>query len=238
VTRRLVFGPEVAFAQRFGVYLAIFGLPNVLQLEDRAMLYNEPGRGCAYYTMAGNQRAKALFMVRSERPFEDVADEALQRQWLRDTFRDVGWQAPRLLAELDASSDIYCDEIAQIRMPAWSSGRVALLGDAAHGPSPLSGQGTTLALVGAYVLAEALKTHARPSLAFAAYERRMRPFVLENQRIAAAGKSFLVPGSTLAIHARNLAIRLIPLVTRLGVRIDARLQRASHAIELPSFVAS
>jgi 2-polyprenyl-6-methoxyphenol hydroxylase-like FAD-dependent oxidoreductase len=81
--------------------------------------------------------------------------------------------------------DFYFDAMAQIHLERWSTGRVALVGDAGYCASPLSGQGTSLALVGAYVLAEEL---GRPEIdhttAFAAYERRMRPFVALNQALA------------------------------------------------------
>jgi len=85
------------------------------------------------------------------------------------------WRAP----------DFYFDAMAQVRMPSWHTGRVAVLGDAGYCPSPLSGQGTSLALVGAYVLAAELAAAAGDQRAgFTAYERRMRPFVELNQALA------------------------------------------------------
>jgi 2-polyprenyl-6-methoxyphenol hydroxylase-like FAD-dependent oxidoreductase len=75
--------------------------------------------------------------------------------------------------------------MAQIRMDHWSTGRVALLGDAGYCPSPLSGQGTSLALVGAYLLADELgKADGDHHSAFVRYEQRMRPFVELNQALA------------------------------------------------------
>lgn len=233
-TRRIAFGPEAAYTRRFGAYLSIFGTPNLLGLEDRAMLYNEPGRAIASYSVTGNQRAKVLFGLRSPRPFESLRDEPLQKRFLAEEFRNVGWEARRFVDALLTCEDFYFDEIAQIKMPCWWNGRVVLAGDAAHGPSPLSGQGTTLALVGAYVLADALLAHPKPSAAFCAYEQRMRPFVLPNQRVAdSLGLRGILPGSTFAIGLRNLVVCALPLLTRLGVRADKQLQRLSRAIELP-----
>jgi 2-polyprenyl-6-methoxyphenol hydroxylase-like FAD-dependent oxidoreductase len=236
VTRELIFGPESTYSRSIGAYLAIFGLPNLLGLTDRAMLYNEPGRAVAYYTMVGNERAKALFIYRSGSERVDASqlrDERELRALLRRRFERVGWETKRLLDAMDATTDFYFDEIAQIHMPRWWRGRVVLIGDAAHGPSPLSGQGTTLALVGARVLADALSAHAEPSGAFEAYERRMRAYVRQNQDIAQAGLRMLLPGSRAAIAVRNAAMRVFPLLLRLGVGFGKKLERASNAIELP-----
>lgn len=232
-TRRLMFGDEDAFAHPIGAYLAIFSLPNVLSLDDEAMLYNEPGRAVAYYTVAGNRRAKALLLFRSDARIA-LHDESALKASLRERFRLVGWEAQRILHAMDASPDFYFGEIAQIRMPAWSRGRVVLLGDAAHGPSPLSGQGTTLALVGARVLASALAAHPEPQPAFAAYEQRMRPFVQRNQALASGGLDLLIPASGFSIALRNAAMRLFPLLLRLGVGFGKKIETASRAIELPA----
>ena len=80
---------------------------------------------------------------------------------LRRTFADVGWAAPRVLDALD-DAPLYFDAVGQARLPSWSSGRVALLGDAAYCSSPVSGMSTSLALTGAYVLAGELAAHPRP----------------------------------------------------------------------------
>lgn len=232
-TRKLAFGPESQYTRRFEVYVSIFGMPNLLGLHDRAVVYNEPGRAVGTYSAVGNERAKAMFLVRSARAYDELREEPAQKQFLVEQFRGVGWETPRLLEALATCSDFYFDEVAQIHMPSWSSGRVVLLGDAAHGPSPLSGQGTTLALVGAYVLADALTSEPHPSAAFAAYERAMRPFVLPNQAFASQGMRFLLPDSKLTIGLRNALVRVMPLLWRLGVRSDKPLQRISRAIDLP-----
>jgi 2-polyprenyl-6-methoxyphenol hydroxylase-like FAD-dependent oxidoreductase len=83
------------------------------------------------------------------------------------------------------------------------AGRVVLAGDAAHAPSFLSGQGTSLALVGAYVLAGELAIHEEPEQAFAAYEQICRPFVEANQALATRGGSLLLPASAEELESRN-----------------------------------
>jgi 2-polyprenyl-6-methoxyphenol hydroxylase-like FAD-dependent oxidoreductase len=103
---------------------------------------------------------------------------------------------PRILAHLDDTPDFYLDQVAQVVMDRWSSGRVGLLGDAAFSSSPMSGGGTGLALVGAYLLAGELAAAGwDPEVGFAGYERRMRSFVEANQEIGRLHVSSLgVPG--------------------------------------------
>jgi 2-polyprenyl-6-methoxyphenol hydroxylase-like FAD-dependent oxidoreductase len=104
---------------------------------------------------------------------------------------------------MQRADDLFFDTVSQIHMPRWSSGRVALVGDAAHAPSFLSGQGSSLALVGAYVLAGELAVHSDPADAFASYERITRPFMEANQALAKKGGSLLMPRTQEELDARN-----------------------------------
>lgn len=114
----------------------------------------------------------------------DHRDIEAQKRLLRERMAGFGWETERILTYLDDAPDFYLDQVAQVKMDRWSSGRVGLLGDAAFSSSPLSGQGTGLALVGAYLLAgELAAADWNPDAAFAAYERRMRPFVEANQEM-------------------------------------------------------
>jgi 2-polyprenyl-6-methoxyphenol hydroxylase-like FAD-dependent oxidoreductase len=67
--------------------------------------------------------------------------------------------------------------------PIWSTGRVVLIGDAASCPSPISGQGTNVAIVQAYVLASMLRKHQTCSKAFEEYETLVRPWVDKLQKL-------------------------------------------------------
>jgi len=126
----------------------------------------------------------------------DYRDIAAQKRLLRERMAGFGWLTPRILAHLDDTPDFYLDQVAQVVMDRWSSGRVGLLGDAAFSSSPLSGQGTGLALVGAYLLAGELAAAGwDPRVGFAGYEERMRSFVEANQEIGRLHVSSLaVPG--------------------------------------------
>jgi 2-polyprenyl-6-methoxyphenol hydroxylase-like FAD-dependent oxidoreductase len=112
----------------------------------------------------------------------DHHDVDQQRRLVREHCAKLRWEAPRLIEAMDKADDFYFDAMAQVEMERWSKGRVALVGDAGYCASPMSGQGTSLAMVGAYVLADELGRE--PAGAFDRYERRLRPFVALNQALA------------------------------------------------------
>jgi 2-polyprenyl-6-methoxyphenol hydroxylase-like FAD-dependent oxidoreductase len=231
--RELAFGPELRFIRHLDAYLAIFTVDNLLGLTDQAVLYNEPGRATGMFTVRGNQRAKAVLMFRSAPLAIDFRDQAAQQALLRERFAGMGWQTDRLVAAMPDAYDFYFDEMSQVRLPSWSAGRVALLGDAAFGPSPMSGQGTSLALIGAYLLAHHLGTAPDTGAALALWERSFRANVEQNQQLAAHGMSTLLPASRLAILARNQTMRVLPVLARLGRGFGGRIERASRAVTLP-----
>jgi len=108
-------------------------------------------------------------------------DTVAQKRALKAPFGDVGGRFRTLVAELDGADDLYASEMAQVRMRKWSDRRIVLAGDAAYCPSPLTGQGTSLALVGAYLLAEEMARSGDDLAAPAeGHERRLRPFVEAN----------------------------------------------------------
>ncbi|MES0834870.1 FAD-dependent monooxygenase [Nocardiopsis tropica] len=231
-TRALAFGPEGPFRRFLNAYISICTVPNHLGLDREVLLHNLPGRAIALYHTPRAEGAKAMFLVstRSETGI-DRRPAGEQRRFLREAFTGAGWEAGRLLSETGAAPDFYFDSVTQIRARSWSAGRVVLLGDAAHCPSPASGQGSSLALVGAHVLAGELARHDAPAAALAAYEARMRPFVAANQAIADAGLGFLAPRTRTGIAVRNALVRAAPLLSRVG-GFDSKLSTAAEALEL------
>ncbi|USS44229.1 FAD-dependent monooxygenase (plasmid) [Burkholderia glumae] len=108
----------------------------------------------------------------------------------------MAWEIPRLLDEMDKASDFYFDSASQIKMPTWSKGRVSLVGDAAAGPTAFTGQGTSAAMVMAYVLAgELAEARGDYKTAFKRYEEVARPFADMNQNIIWQGKETQIPNS-------------------------------------------
>jgi 2-polyprenyl-6-methoxyphenol hydroxylase-like FAD-dependent oxidoreductase len=126
---------------------------------------------------------------------------------LTERFSGVGWRVPALLAALPAAGDLYFDEISQVRVPTWARGRVVLLGDAGYCGSPLGGMGTSMSLVGAYVLAGELGRARTPEEAFAAYQEQMAEYVAQGTRLPPGGIAMAMPNGRLMIRARALSMR-------------------------------
>lgn len=232
-TRRLAFGPEERYARFLGAYISIFTIPNHLGLDREAVLFNVPGKGSGMYQTPRAEGAKGILLVRSPQATGiDRRPPAEQKAYLRAEFAGLGWENDRILDAMDAAADFYFDSVTRIHMDSWSTGRVALLGDAGYCPSPMSGQGTSLALAGAYVLAEELARHRTADRALAGYEARMRPYVHANQAIADAGLGILAPRTRRGIVLRDTVLRAGgPLLSLLG-RFDRRLADASEALDL------
>jgi 2-polyprenyl-6-methoxyphenol hydroxylase-like FAD-dependent oxidoreductase len=182
--RAMVFGPRERFVRHLGLVLAFYSVPNEFGLDRWLLDYQESGRSASLRPIRDATRAMAMFSFPSAGFDVDYRDVEAQKRLLRQRTAGLGWLAPRILAHLDDTPDFYLDQVAQVVMDRWSDGRVGLIGDAAYSASPMSGQGTGLALVGAYLLAGELAAAGwDPAAGFAAYERRMRSFVEANQEI-------------------------------------------------------
>jgi 2-polyprenyl-6-methoxyphenol hydroxylase-like FAD-dependent oxidoreductase len=185
--------------------------------------------------MRNGAEAKAMFYFASE-PLEYARrDIGRQKDLLSEAFSGVGWEAPRLLDAMQDAPDFYFDRVAQVSMDSWSSGRTVLVGDAAYCPSPMSGMGTSLALVGAYVLAgELAAAHGDHRVAFARYEKEMREYVRRGQEQVNGASGFLLPKSRSQVWLRNQFIRVLPYMPWKGL-IAGGVQKAADAITLKEY---
>jgi 2-polyprenyl-6-methoxyphenol hydroxylase-like FAD-dependent oxidoreductase len=184
--RRLTFGSESQFVRDLGAYVASFTTRSPLDLDGWELLHSTPGRTAGLYPLRQTGQATAVFFVSPPLAYHR-RDLDQQRRHVAEAFAGSGWAIPRLLDAMWAAPDFYFDRVAQVQMDRWSAGRVVLAGDAAHNPSPLAGVGTSLALVGAYVLAgELAASPGDHRLAFARYERELRDFVNQGQKLAKA----------------------------------------------------
>lgn len=183
--RQLAFGPEDQFVRHLGAYVTVFSTDNFLALDNWQVWLNEDQATYCLYPVRDNTEMRATLGFRSEPIAYDHRDVEQQKALMAARLAHVGWETPRLLDAMRQAPDFYFDSMAQTHMERWSTGRVALVGDAGYCASPLSGQGTSLALVGAYVLAAELgRTGGDHIAAYARYETRMRPFVHLNQALA------------------------------------------------------
>lgn len=181
--RRLIFGDEKQFSNDLGIYLCVFSVPNYLNLDRVEIDYTELGRSTGVWSSRNDKNAKAYFAFSSSQSVEP-RDVVAQKQLVKSIFRNLGGEIPNLLKLMADTDDFYFDSASQIHMDSWSKGRIILLGDAAYCASPMSGQGTSLALVGAYVLAgELALAKGNYQSAFDQFEKIMRPYIKINQEL-------------------------------------------------------
>ncbi|QFZ20030.1 FAD-dependent oxidoreductase [Saccharothrix syringae] len=196
--RRLVFGD--GHVRHLGFHTAAFTFddPAVHELvRGRFCVTDTVGRQVGFYGLRdGRVAAFTVHRTSSPRLPRDPRAAVLE------TYGSLGWVVPRALARCPA--EIYYDQVAQVELPRWTSGRVALVGDACGAVSLLAGQGASLGIAGAWVLAGHLDDPA-------GYERAWRPVVEDRQRVARSGARWFLPASPLRLHARRLAVRLSTL---------------------------
>jgi 2-polyprenyl-6-methoxyphenol hydroxylase-like FAD-dependent oxidoreductase len=153
-----------------------------------------------------------------------------------EAFAEDRWRTMEIIDTLPRADDLYFDTVSQVRMGRWSSGRVALVGDAAYRPAFLSGQGTSIAIAGAYLLASELVQHDRPEPAFAAYQRRLRDYVEKNQNLALRTDSTVISRTKGQLMRRNIKLCVVPWLQRLGLLhlLQTQLRTAATDLSLSS----
>jgi 2-polyprenyl-6-methoxyphenol hydroxylase-like FAD-dependent oxidoreductase len=238
--RGLGFGQESLFSHYLGQHVAIFTIPNYLNLDRLWLMHYVPKKMAAIMQYGSHKHTRALLMFASPKLNYDHRDTEQQKNIVRKSFaEETGWQFPRLLQEMEHASDFYFDDVSQIRMDRWSNGRIALVGDAACGPTLITGQGTSMALVGAYVLAGELASAAGDyTTAFARYENECRSYMEQNQQIALKAPEVQLPDSWEAIDRQNemlRAMRAAPAGSPPENSTGDIIQKAANAITLKQY---
>jgi 2-polyprenyl-6-methoxyphenol hydroxylase-like FAD-dependent oxidoreductase len=203
-TRRLVFGGDDEVTYFMGGYFFLKVVPQTgLLPANRSQVFSVPGRTALLNGY--DDRTDICFGFRTEREIEyDYRDRAQQRRLIHVHFDSLGWKVPAMLASVK-DDDFYFDRINQIRMPNWSLGRVALVGDAGYCVSPLAGFGGSMAIIGAGRLATSLERYPEDHVtAFRQYESGLRPFVEEVQeRAATSGLEMMFPADDAEVAERD-----------------------------------
>lgn len=231
-TREMVFGPDDRFetylGYKFAAYIVDCYAPRD---EDAYVMHSEPGMQAARFAL---RDGSTLILLIWREPGSSAIphDPDIRRTLLRQTFGPMGWEMPAMLEALDRCRDLYVDSVSQVRMDDWTKGRVALLGDAAFGPSFLAGQGSALAMIGAYVLAGELKRVGDHAGAFAAYQARLKPFMAKKQAAATKFGGAFAPKSQFGIAFRNWVTKAMALPFVADWAMGAGL---TDQIELPDY---
>jgi 2-polyprenyl-6-methoxyphenol hydroxylase-like FAD-dependent oxidoreductase len=213
--RELAFAEESNVLRHHGYRIATFAMPSLGPGVPDAFIYSAPGRGIS--VLANGRDARAL-LVYTGGPMtsEERRDLDAQRRELRERFAGLGWETGRVLDALDEAADLYVDAIATVHVDRYARGRAALLGDAAYGGT-LGGQGTPLAVVGAYVLASELARAGDLEGALARYEATMRPYATRCQKTAMRAGPFFAPETRAGLWMRDAFYRALTSKPLLGL---------------------
>ncbi|ARB93503.1 tetracycline destructase Tet(56) [Legionella longbeachae] len=227
--RRMIFEKNEYQLIHLGAYLSTFTIPNYLGLSHIDLECEANNKLVSINSDNNPEIARAGFMFRSQHLLNDIRDEQEQKQFLRDTFRDFGWETQNILNRMPESNDFYFDAITQVKMNSWTKGRIALVGDAGYCPSPLSGQGNNLAFVGAYILAGELKVaNGNYTRAFTRYNALLRSFVDANQKFGVwVSESFLVKDEVSKEIAEERSNKILAMIKSI-----------SNGITLPQYESS
>ncbi|MGH8880374.1 MAG: FAD-dependent monooxygenase, partial [Stackebrandtia sp.] len=225
--RRLAFGPESRYIKQFNYYVATWSLHNDFKAGITAQLYNTPGKAIVVAADPTDTATAHVTVYFASPPLEyDRHDPEQQKSIVSRQFAETGWHAPRLLAGLRDAADLYFDGIVRADVPKWSTGRVALLGDAAYGAT-IGGMGAGTSVVGAYVLAgELAAANGDHERAYPAYERALADIVRGSRAFALGAAKALVPSSRLGVWALVTGGRLVSAlpsgVTRALAKLNAK----------------
>lgn len=233
-TRELVF-PGENDARWMDMTVAYFSVPRRDHDGDYARLYNTTeGRGAILKPDRDATTLGVYIGMQGKADGTERWDIDRQKRHVRERFADVGWELPRLLDAMDATDDFYYDAMRQVRMDRWSNGRVFLTGDAAWCPTGLSGIGTTLAIVGSYVLVGELCQNVDPSGAARGYEAVMRPYVEEGQGLPKIVPRLMWPHSRIGVGALRTAARVVSAAP-LQKLVTRNFARDSEKVDLPDY---
>lgn len=206
-TRALVFGPEEQFSRYLGYTIAGYPLLDRYGIGQTVQMYTEPGRMVAVYCTPQADKLILYFMYQAAEKEHVPREQRLAR--LREVFAGMGWLTQQFLSDVSPSENVFMDAVIQIQMPTWHHGRVALVGDACDCPTLLSGQGASVAMGGAYLLARALHESADYEQAFRRYEQQMfAPALAEQKSGRSFAKSFL-PATPLGLFVQQTMLKVL-----------------------------
>jgi 2-polyprenyl-6-methoxyphenol hydroxylase-like FAD-dependent oxidoreductase len=212
--RRLVFGDESRFFRYLGFHTTAFTFddPEIHAMVDgRACLTDTVGRQMGFYALRdGRVAAFGVHRTSDPRRPSDVRAAVLEQ------YSGMGWVVPAVLAACPPAEQIFYDQLAQIVLPSWSTERVVLVGDASYAVSLLAGQGASLGIAGAYVLADQLARTQSIGQALVNYENLWRPVAEEKQKAGRASGRWFAPKSDLDLMIRRMSLRMVglPVVNR------------------------
>jgi len=226
--RQLVFGPEATYRRYMGYHTAAYLFEDdrfERALDGQFKLLTVPNRIAGFYPVRDGRIATWFAF---ETPDPALPDDPCAA--LATNYADLGWLVPDAVERCRDADGVYYDQVAQIELDGWSRGRVTLVGDAGYAVSLLAGQGASMAMGGAYVLARELRRGGPLEEALARYEATMRPNAREKQAAGRRMASFLIPPTRWHVGLRNLALHVARL-PGLGRVLAPALQGTDSVVE-------
>ncbi|KAG5996238.1 hypothetical protein E4U54_002633 [Claviceps lovelessii] len=189
--------PSVDYSRDLGVYFSYFTIPRQPGDTNMMTLHIAPGERSLFTRFHSDTHGQGYLatMAHADQIKKVLGqDVAAQKALYADMFRGAGWQSERLIEAMMESPDFYSHSAMQIRSKIWHKGRIVLLGDAGYAPTPLTGMGTSLAMVGSHILAgEITKCPEDPAKAFRTYEAVLRPYVDKTQDVSQTLRDVMLP---------------------------------------------
>lgn len=205
--RQLTFGEEALFQHFMGYYFASYQLPDRYDVGHAWKNYVEPGRLTGAYCSNREGEIVTFLMYRAEDKGNIPREQRLPE--LKQVYAGMGWITQRLLDDVPNPDAIFMDTMTQIQMSSWYQGRIALVGDACGCPTSLSGQGASMAMGGAYVLADALHNASCYDDAFLHYQGQVKPFVERHQKNARGIAKAFLPNNILELITQRLLLKVL-----------------------------
>lgn len=206
-TRDLAFGNRPQY-KYLGLHTAYLTISKKDSDSRWARWYNAPG-GIVVMLRPdnyGETRASVTFLAKEDE-YKDLQEEK-QRKKLISHLKEAGWESDRLTEKIEDSKDFYFERVSQVKAEQWSMGRVVITGDAAWCATPIAGKGTDLAMAGAYILAGELSQAKNYTEAFKNYEKIMRPYVDQCQKLPPGIPGIVYPKSKLGVTLLNKAVMI------------------------------
>lgn len=208
MVRQNLFGMPESCLRPLGYYFSVYDVGAPKDFDTDFLSYAEPGHLAEYYALHDGRLA-AMHVWRDDRSGLERFDD--KGELLANVSINSHPQVRALLAEASRAGDaIVVDSLTMVDLPQWSLGRVALLGDAAHCLTLVSGQGAGMAIASAEMLGQALKAKGDPLSALQDHEAKLRPIILRLQARSRKMAAVFIPQSVLAFRARNFVMRHVP----------------------------
>lgn len=208
--RELAFGADSQFVRSLGCRAVAFVSTETSPrlLGDDFVTVTVPQRQVSVYPVRDGLATFFLHRIATAEPRSPNACEELQRH-----YADLEWIVPLLIGASERATAAYVGDVEQVVMTEWFRGQVVLLGDACQCVSPLAGQGASLAMFAATVLAEELARATDIAVALAGYQARVQPLAAQRQDAGRRLAGWFLPDTSLRLKFRDMALRasLLPV---------------------------